>query len=122
MAQSAALAPCPDTPNCVSTMATDSTKRMEAWPFTAPAPAVRAALEQVVRALPRTAIVTAREDYLHATVTSRIFRFVDDVEFHIDTAAGVVHFRSASRVGRSDLGVNRKRMNALRDAFTRTVK
>lgn len=122
MAQSPALAPCPGTPNCVSTTATDHAQRMEGWSFTAPMATVRAALEQIVRAQPRTAIVDAREDYLHATFTSRLFRFVDDVEFLIDPATRTVHFRSASRTGRSDLGVNRKRMTALRDAFVQQVK
>ncbi|MDQ6965890.1 MAG: DUF1499 domain-containing protein, partial [Mariprofundaceae bacterium] len=54
------------------------------------------------------------DDYLHATFTSRLFRFVDDVELHRDAASGVVHIRSASRVGHSDFGVNRKRVEVIR--------
>jgi uncharacterized protein (DUF1499 family) len=121
-AQSPALAPCPDTPNCVSTAAADSAKRMAAWPFTVPVATARAAVEQIVRAHPRTHIIDTREDYVHATFTSRIFRFVDDVEFRIDTTTRTVHFRSASRVGHSDLGVNRRRMTALREDFLRSVR
>jgi len=65
----------------------------------------------------RVRIVTAGETYLHAEFTSAVFRFVDDVEFLLDDAEKVVHVRSASRVGHSDLGVNRKRVEALREAF-----
>jgi uncharacterized protein (DUF1499 family) len=122
MAQSPALAPCPERPNCVSTAATDSAKHMNAWSFTVPAATARAAIEQIVRAHPRTNIIDTREDYVHATFTSRIFRFVDDVEFRIDTTTRTVHFRSASRVGYSDLGVNRRRMTALREDFLRSVQ
>jgi uncharacterized protein (DUF1499 family) len=56
-------------------------------------------------------------DYLWATFTSRVFRFVDDLELRMDRDARVVHVRSASRVGYSDLGVNRKRVERLRATF-----
>jgi len=59
------------------------------------------------------AIITEREDYLHAEFTSSIFRFVDDLELRMDRQKGVIHLRSASRVGRSDLGANRKRIEAI---------
>jgi uncharacterized protein (DUF1499 family) len=58
-----------------------------------------------------------QQDYLWATFTSRVFRFVDDVEFRLDAAQGVIHMRSASRAGSSDFGVNRKRIEKLRAAF-----
>jgi uncharacterized protein (DUF1499 family) len=61
-------------------------------------------------------------DYLRATFTSRIFRFVDDVEFRMVAAEKLIHVRSASRVGRSDLGVNRKRVERLRAAFAQKEK
>ena len=54
--------------------------------------------------------------YLHAEFTSRFMHYVDDVEFLYDQAAGLVHVRSASRVGYSDLGVNRKRIESIRRA------
>lgn len=62
-------------------------------------------------------IVEARPDYLRVEFTTRWLRFVDDAEFWADPAAGVVQWRSASRVGRSDLGVNRARLEALRAAY-----
>jgi uncharacterized protein (DUF1499 family) len=111
------LRPCPDSPNCVSSLATDSAHRMEPWPFTATVAVTRDALEAIIRAEPRTRIVSVTESGVRATFTSRLFRFVDDVEFHIDAEARLIHFRSASRVGRSDLGVNRARMERLHRAF-----
>ena len=56
------------------------------------------------------------DQFIHVEFTSNIFRFIDDVEFYL-TEPGVIHFRSASRIGHSDLGVNRRRMNRIRLAF-----
>jgi uncharacterized protein (DUF1499 family) len=67
--------------------------------------------------MPRTTIVTLEEDYIRAEFKSRIFGFVDDVEFWFDDEQKVIHFRSASRVGYSDLGANRKRMEKIRERF-----
>ena len=86
-----------------------------------PAPEWRAAhnadlrlqVEEAVASLPRTEIFTLRPGYLHAESTSRIFRFVDDVEVYLDAARGELVVRSASRVGRSDMGVNGQRVQAL---------
>jgi uncharacterized protein (DUF1499 family) len=82
-------------------------------PFTIPPQAVIHAIMDAIAELPRTRVVSRETLYLHAEFRSRIFRFVDDVEFVVDPATHVVQFRSASRVGRSDFGVNRKRMEAL---------
>lgn len=57
------------------------------------------------------------DDYAHATYTSWLFRFVDDLELRLDRQAGVIQIRSASRIGRSDLGVNRRRVERLRRTF-----
>jgi uncharacterized protein (DUF1499 family) len=67
--------------------------------------------------MPRARVVKDEGNYMHAEFTSRIFRFVDDVEFVIDDAHKVIHFRSASRLGYSDFGVNRKRMEEIRKRF-----
>ncbi len=58
-----------------------------------------------------------KPDYLAATFTSSVFRFVDDLEIRIDSADGFIHFRSASRVGYSDLGANKKRVELLKESF-----
>jgi uncharacterized protein (DUF1499 family) len=71
-------------------------------------------LTVIVQTFPRTSVITVSDSYLHAEFTSLIFRFVDDVEFVIDNDAKVIHVRSASRLGTSDLGVNRKRVEEIR--------
>ena len=111
------LAPCPDTPNCVSSQADDEAHRMEPIPFDGDAGAAIDRLKAVLAAQPQIAIVEAQGDYLHAECASLLFRFVDDLEFVVDRDAKVIHFRSASRVGRSDMGVNRRRMEEIRKAF-----
>jgi len=111
------LAPCPPTPNCVSTEARDPSQRVEPIPFTgSPADAVRH-LVAAVEAMPGGRVVRREEDRIHAEFTSRLFRFVDDMDLVVDRDAGVVRFRSASRVGRWDLGANRRRINRLRTTF-----
>jgi uncharacterized protein (DUF1499 family) len=111
------FAPCPDSPNCVSTQAADVEHRIEPIPFDGPTDRVVQRLKSAIATVPRMRIVTEKDDYIHAEATSLIFRFVDDVEFLVDREAKLIHFRSASRVGRSDLGVNRSRMERIRRAF-----
>jgi uncharacterized protein (DUF1499 family) len=65
----------------------------------------------------RCLLVTQSPDYLYAQCSTRWLKFTDDVEFYLDASAGVIHVRSASRIGRSDLGVNRARVEALRARF-----
>jgi uncharacterized protein (DUF1499 family) len=65
----------------------------------------------------RTNIITETDNYLYAEFTSKLMGFVDDVEFLLDDSAKVIHVRSASRLGQSDLGVNRKRIEAIREKF-----
>jgi uncharacterized protein (DUF1499 family) len=112
------LAACPASPNCVCTQADDAEHRIDAIRFTGSKAEAMAKLKRAVAPLPRTAIVAESMDYLHMECTSLIFRFVDDVEFWIDEPNHTIHFRSASRVGHRDFGVNRKRMETLRRAFT----
>lgn len=111
------LADCPASPNCVCTQASDPEHRMEPFRFDGSPAEALARLKSVIAALPGSRIVTADERYLHAECTSRLFRFVDDVEFLIDPATQTIHFRSASRAGRSDLGVNRSRLEEIRQKF-----
>ncbi len=119
------LAPCPTSPNCVSSQmpADDAEHHVEALAFPAAAKGDPAAawrmLESVVRGLERTSIVTLRDDYLHAEATSALMGFVDDLECLLDVKASRIDVRSASRVGYSDLGVNRKRVEAIRAALAR---
>ncbi|GAB1722476.1 MAG: hypothetical protein NTNFB01_13720 [Nitrospira sp.] len=72
------------------------------------------ALKTIVGLLPRTKLVEETERYLHYEFTSFLLRFVDDVEFVFDEGSKLIQFRSASRTGYSDLGVNRRRMEEIR--------
>jgi len=113
----ARLAPCPPSPNCVSSDAGDDAHRVAALAVVGnPADFFRAARDAVAR-LPRTRIVAETPEYLHAECRSALFRFVDDLELHLRARDGVVAVRSASRLGHSDLGVNRRRVEALRAAL-----
>jgi uncharacterized protein (DUF1499 family) len=111
------LAPCPDSPNCVSSDATDGPHRVEPLPLAIPADAAWRQIVDVVKSLPRTRITQAESDYLHAECTSAIFRFVDDLELELRKGKGTVAVRSASRVGHSDFGVNRQRVENLREVL-----
>ena len=109
------LKPCPASPNCVlSTAAADEKHRIEPFPFTGSPAEALARVKAAALSFPRTAVVEEAPGYVQLTFTSAVFRFVDDVEFEVDEAAKVVNVRSASRVGHADLGVNRKRVEAIR--------
>ena len=71
----------------------------------------------VIQATPRTTIIEENRSYLAVVFRSALFRFPDDAEFYFDERNKLIHFRSASRLGREDLGVNRARMVALTQAF-----
>lgn len=115
------LAACPATPNCVSSQSQDEAHSIAPLSYaSAPDPAFDK-LKSVVRSLPRTQIVTETDTYLYAEFTSKLMGFVDDVEFSLDPAAQVIQVRSASRLGESDLGVNRDRIQAIRAAWDRTT-
>lgn len=108
------LATCPDTPNCVSTQAADPGKKIEPIAFKGSSAETISKIKQTIKAnWPRATLISERDHYLHYEFKSLIFRFIDDVEFFVDDKASVIQFRSASRVGHSDLGVNRKRMNQI---------
>jgi uncharacterized protein (DUF1499 family) len=111
------LAPCPASPNCVSSQSTDKDHAVEPFMFSGTPAEAMADLKKVLSGMPRVRIVTATDTYLHAEFTSALFRFVDDVEFCFDGSTGTIQLRSASRVGSSDLGVNRKRVEHLRSAM-----
>ena len=107
------LAPCPDAPNCVSTQSRGNRHAMKPLPYLRTREASRERILSILKGIKRTTIVTATECYIHAELRTALFRFVDDVEFFLDETAGVIHFRSASRVGRYDFGTNRRRMNGI---------
>lgn len=110
------LAPCPQSPNCVSSeTATSDSHAVAALPLPnseSPMNALRKAIEMTGGSINEN-----NENYLAATYTSGVFKFVDDVELRLDTGSNLVHIRSASRVGYSDLGSNKKRVEKIRQAL-----
>jgi uncharacterized protein (DUF1499 family) len=113
------LKACPTTPNCVLSTATDESHRIAPFPFAGSAAESLARVKAAALSFPRTKVVEEAPGYVHVTFTSAVFRFVDDVELEVDEKALVVNVRSASRVGRSDFGVNRKRIEAIRERLAR---
>ena len=111
------LAPCSSKPNGVSSESgTPATNQMEPIRISGiKGPAWDRLLEEI-RALGGSVKTNEPDHYLWATFSSKLFRFVDDLECRMDTTSGHIHLRSASRVGRSDFGANRQRVEALRAA------
>ena len=114
MVRDQSLLPCPTSPNCVSTMATEESQAIAPYRFQQPLYEAKARLIQIFSGFPRTELVKEEEAYLHFEARSFLFQFVDDVEFQFDEDTHTIHFRSASRSGHYDFGVNRKRMKDLR--------
>ncbi|MEO6307886.1 MAG: DUF1499 domain-containing protein [Nitrospiraceae bacterium] len=108
------LGSCPTSPNCVSTRAQDEGHAIAPIFYRKSRAEAKEALKEVIRSIPRMKLVEEDETYLHYEATSLLFRFVDDVEFLFDDDSKTIHFRSASRTGYGDLGVNRKRMEQVR--------
>ncbi|THI83268.1 MAG: DUF1499 domain-containing protein [Nitrospira sp. CG24A] len=112
---------CPSSPNCVSTQAQDEGHAITPFRYRKSRAEAKEALKEVIRSLPRAKLVEEDETYLHYEVTSLLFRFVDDVEFLFDDDTKTIHFRSASRTGYGDLGVNRTRMEQVRSLVERQL-
>ncbi len=74
-------------------------------------------IRRIAEALPGAKVVESRDDYLYLQFTTRWMKFVDDAEFWFDPVNNVVQVRSASRVGRKDFGVNRARIETIRQAL-----
>ncbi|MCK9418731.1 MAG: DUF1499 domain-containing protein [Nitrospirae bacterium] len=108
------LALCPSSPNCVSSQSSDHEHAVEPLLFSGTTAGAHEALRNILLSMKRSRIITDTDSYVHAEFTSAIFRFVDDVEFLLDESTKVIHVRSASRLGKSDLGVNRKRVEDIR--------
>ena len=111
------LSACPSSPNCVCSDEAGTSRAIEplllaieavqAWPL----------VGEAVRDLPRTRVVTKSADYIHAECASNLLGFVDDLELHLRAEDAIIAVRSASRLGYSDFGVNRRRVETLRAAL-----
>jgi len=114
------LAPCPKSPNCVVSQGDEDAEHAIApLIFDSDMASAVAKLREVVEAQEGSNVIEQTDTYLYAEFSSKLMGFVDDVEFYFSpTAPGTIHVRSASRLGQSDLGVNRKRIEAIRTAFS----
>lgn len=111
------LHPCPKSPNCVSTQAIDEKQKMEALNYSGSLEDAKVKIVNIINSLKRSKIITNEENYIHIEFRTATFRFVDDVEFLFDDKEKVIHFRSRARMGYSDMGVNRKRMEKITKLF-----
>ena len=114
------LAPCPKTPNCVVSHAVGEKHYIQPIRYTGTQQETKNRLLQVLESEKRTKLLTVQENYIRAEFTSALFRFVDDVEFYLPEEQAdemVIHVRSASRIGYSDFGTNRKRIERIRSKF-----
>ena len=111
------LRPCPKSPNCVASDAQDEQHQIAPLSFSIPAAEAWQLLHEQVAKLPRTIVVTEKPGYLHVECRSKLFGFVDDLEFQLRAEQGLIAVRSAARTGYYDFGVNRQRVEALRAAL-----
>jgi uncharacterized protein (DUF1499 family) len=108
---------CPNTPNCVCSMDSAPARHIEPLSFTGEPDIAMSRLKAVLADQARTRTVAEEGDYLHVECSSLIFHFVDDLEFYLDRPGKKIHVRSAARTGTYDFGVNRRRVEAIRQAF-----
>ena len=111
------LAVCPSTPNCVCSQDPDQAHQIAPITYDGAPDAAFTKLKDIIQGMERAQIITEAADYLYAEFTSQLMGFVDDVEFYVDSAAQMIHVRAAARLGQSDLGVNRKRVETIRAQF-----
>lgn len=111
------LAPMPDSPNAVSSQTGIAEKRVAPLPFKEGVVETRNSLKKALREYGNIEIIREEDNYIHAVSTSRFMRYNDDLEFYLDAEAALVHFRSASRIGYSDMGLNRSRYERLAELY-----
>jgi uncharacterized protein (DUF1499 family) len=108
------LPPCKDTPNCVSSQASDKEHYIEPFKISGDPKLAWKELRKAIMTHDRMILTHETETTLHAEATSLVLHFVDDIDAILDAEAGLIHIRSASRFGHSDFGVNRKRIEKFR--------
>ena len=115
------FASCPERPNCVSTKNSSIENTIKPIFYKGSHDNAKQNLLLAIKTFRSAKVKKELDQFIHVEFTSNIFRFIDDVEFYL-SEPGVIHFRSASRIGHSDLGVNRRRMQRIRIAFDRVNK
>lgn len=116
------LAPCPDSPNCVSTQSEEKGHAMKPLPYLQTREASREKILSILKGMKQTKIIKMTASYIYAECRTALWRFTDDVAFFLDDTARVVHFRSASRVGYYDFGLNRSRMKRISEKYLEALE
>lgn len=120
--QNSLLEACPSSPKCVSSQASDEAHYIEPIKATGSVSAVKKDLLTILEGIERTVITSAEGNYIRAECASKVFGFVDDIEFliiNVDNSDDVlIHVRSSAREGYFDFGVNRKRIESIRQQMT----
>ena len=111
------LAACPESPNCVSSYETDEEHGMEAMVIDGETAVAQAKILTIIQTMPNSTLIINEPGYIHAEFRSPTMGFVDDVEFYFDEETGLIHFRSASRLGYEDMDANRNRMEGIQAAY-----
>ncbi|MGD8992835.1 MAG: DUF1499 domain-containing protein [Desulfobacterales bacterium] len=115
------LSPCPESPNCVSSLSGNEKQFVEPFKYSGSIEKARQMLVSILENAHRARLVKIKENYLHAEFRSLLFRFVDDVQFFLPADEPIIHIKSASRSGYYDFGVNRRRVEQLRAEFMRAL-
>jgi len=111
------LADCPQTPNCISSESNDVTHQVKPLHYHSSPQQALNQLKQILEDTNNAEIITQKDNYIYAQFTTTMLGFVDDVEFYLEPDSALIHVRSASRIGESDLGVNRRRIERIREQF-----
>jgi len=111
------LSPCPDSPNCVVSQNADEDHAIAPLTYQGDLNTARAAVLKVLSVVPRTQVVEQTKNYIRFESSSRLLGFVDDGEFYFPEEDNLIQVRSASRLGESDLSVNRRRIEQIRLAL-----
>lgn len=111
------LSSCPESPNCVVTQTTDGTHNIAPITYQTDLNTARETLLKVLSVVPNTEVIEQTDNYIRVQSTSRLMGFIDDAEFYFPTDKKAIEMRSASRLGESDLGVNRRRLEQIRLAM-----
>jgi uncharacterized protein (DUF1499 family) len=111
------LKQCPDSPNCVSSQSNSESHKISPLSYQSSAEEAMQHIKKTILAFPRITLIEEKNQYLHVEFKTLIFRFIDDVEIIVDDSEKVIHLRSASRAGHSDLGTNRRRIEEIKNNF-----
>jgi uncharacterized protein (DUF1499 family) len=111
------LKQCPTSPNCVSSQSQSELHKITPLLYKSSSEQAMQQIKKTILAFPRTKLIEEKEHYLHVEFRTLFFRFIDDVEIVIDDLEKVIHLRSASRVGHSDFGTNRRRIEEIKSKF-----